>query len=192
MRGAEHDEPTLPDKVLALDGALSKARLAHAFGGALALAYYAEPRATVDIDVNLFASADRWLRVAGALAPLGVATDDVDADALVRDGQGRLWWGRTPVDLFFAYDPIHEEMSDAARKVPFGSSTIPILGPEHLAVCKAMFDRPKDWIDIEQMLVAANGFDPERVDAWLRRMVGDADHRRRRFAELRRSVLGEN
>jgi hypothetical protein len=187
---AAQAEPAVPDKVLALDDALGKARIDHAFGGALALAYYAEPRATVDIDINLFAATDLWLRVAEALAPLGVATGAVDTDALARDGQGRLWWGRTPVDLFFEYDPIHEEMSEAARKVPFGDSTIPILGPEHLAVCKAMFDRPKDWIDIEQMLVAANGFDPEKVDSWLRRMVGDGDHRRRRFAELRGSVLG--
>ena len=45
--------------------------------------------------------------------------------------------------------------------MPFADDTVPILAPEHLAVCKAMFDRPKDWMDIEQMLIA----DRCRIDA---------------------------
>ena len=43
--------PTLPKKVVSLARALEESELPYAFGGALALAYYAEPRATVDIDV---------------------------------------------------------------------------------------------------------------------------------------------
>ena len=57
--------PTLPERVVALDGAL--ARFPHAFGGALALAYYAEPRATIDIDLNVFVPADRYTDVAAPL-----------------------------------------------------------------------------------------------------------------------------
>lgn len=43
--------PTLAQRVLALEHALSG--IPHAFGGALALAYYAEPRATIDIDLKI-------------------------------------------------------------------------------------------------------------------------------------------
>ncbi len=46
---------SLPERILALDEAL--AAVPHTFGGTLALAYYAEPRATIDIDVNLFVPA---------------------------------------------------------------------------------------------------------------------------------------
>jgi len=54
--------PSLPEKVVAIDSALTG--LPHAFGGALALAYYAEPRATVDIDVNVFGDGDpRFARI---------------------------------------------------------------------------------------------------------------------------------
>src|SRR5438105_77775 len=38
---------------------LEDADMAHAFGGALALAYVAEPRGTVDVDVNVFTSSTR-------------------------------------------------------------------------------------------------------------------------------------
>ena len=44
------------------------AKIPHAIGGALALAYYAEPRATIDIDLNVFVPPERWEEVVGALA----------------------------------------------------------------------------------------------------------------------------
>jgi hypothetical protein len=169
-------EVSLPEKVVAIHRALAAAKVPHAIGGALALAYYAEPRATVDVDVNVFVATDRWADVRGALEPLGI---DVDTDeaALERDGQVRLWWGPNPVDLFFSYDPFHDEMQGASRRVPFGDARIPILAPEHLLICKAMFDRPKDWLDIEAILVVTEPLDVDEIQHWLARMVGSGDER---------------
>jgi hypothetical protein len=169
-------EFSLPEKVLAIHGALAAAKVPHAIGGALALAYYAEPRGTVDVDVNVFLTTDRWADVRGALEPLGI---DVDTDevALERDGQVRLWWGPNPVDLFFSYDPFHDEMRGASRRVPFADAKIPILAPEHLVICKAMFDRPKDWLDIEAILIVTEPLDVEKIERWLTRMVGSGDER---------------
>ena len=121
-------EPSLPEKVVAIEEALSAGGIEHAFGGALALAYYAEPRATIDVDVNVFIAPTHHERVFKALGPLGVERPD-DQTALERDGQSRWRWGRTPVDLFFSNDPIHEAMRRATRSVPFGEAEIPILSP---------------------------------------------------------------
>jgi hypothetical protein len=175
--------PSLPRKVVLIHQALAAAKVPHAIGGALALAYYAEPRATIDVDINVFVPTERWPEVRDALSPLGVDVA-VDVKALERDGQARLWWDRNPVDLFFSYDPFHEEMRRAARRVPFAETTIPILAPEHLAVCKAMFDRPKDWLDIEQILVATEPLDLPEIEAWLEEMVGEANPRLRRLREI--------
>lgn len=179
------DEPSLPEKVIAVHEALRTSKIPHAIGGALALAYYAEPRATIDIDLNLFVPAESWRQVFDVLSPLGVETRDTDTDTLLRDGQCRLWWGDNPVDLFFAYDPIHEEMRKAARRYPFADETLPFLSPVHLAVCKAMFDRPKDWLDIEQMLVANDDLEITDIEGWLVRMAGEDDLRLKRLRELR-------
>ena len=177
-------EPPLPEKVVAIHRRLDAAKVPHAIGGALALAYYAEPRATVDIDVNVFVATDRWPQVRDALSPLGV---DVGLDLVVleRDGQVRLWWGRNAVDLFFSNDEFHEEMRRGARRVPFGGATLSILSPEHLAVCKAMFDRPKDWLDIEQMLVATDPIDLAEIERLLERMVGTDDPRIAKLGEVK-------
>jgi hypothetical protein len=182
-------EPALPDKVLAIHNGLSEAKIAHAFGGALALAYYAEPRATIDIDVNVFVAPAAYATVERALAPLGV--DAIDRTVAERDGQSRTWWGRTPIDLFFAYDELHEAMRKAVRMVPFGGDRLPVLSPEHLVICKSVFDRPKDWLDIEQVLVCTPGLDIAGIDESLERIVGSDDHRGERFRQVVLTVLGE-
>jgi hypothetical protein len=179
-------QPSLPAKVVAVHEALRAAKIPHAFGGALALAYYAEPRATIDIDLNVFVSPQRWEDVIGALAPLGVGVESVDSAALLRDGQCRVWWGPNPIDLFFTNEPFHEAMAKRTRRLPFAGETLSFLAPEDLAICKAMFDRPKDWVDIEQMLLATDGLDVADIERWLERMVGKDDPRLNRLAELKR------
>jgi hypothetical protein len=178
---------SLPEKIIAIHRALATAKLPHAIGGAIALAYYAEPRATVDVDVNVFVPTDRWSDVRSVLAPLGVDVE-VDESALACDGQVRLRWDRNPVDLFFSYDPLHDEMEGATRRVPFADTRIPILAPEHLAVCKARLDRPKDWLDIEAMLIVTEPVDVAAIRSWLTRLVGSDDQRLEQFDALLRKL----
>ncbi len=133
---------TLAQKILAIDAAL--AEIAHAFGGALALAYYAEPRATIDVDLNVFVPTTRFDTVAAPLVALGVGADDPSVAELARrDGQVRVMWDATPIDLFFAYDAFHDAAGAARRIVPFADRSIPILAPEHLVVCKAVLTTPR-------------------------------------------------
>lgn len=182
-------EPSLPNKLIAVDVALDSAGISHAFGGALALAYYAEPRSTADVDVNVFCSVDDYPAVAAALSSIGV--DSVtDLEKLTKSGQCRLLWGRTPIDLFFAYDRLHDEMERDLRRVPFAEVKIPILSPEHLMVCKAFFDRTKDWIDIEQMLVVADDVNVEHVDEWLIEILGEDHPSLARFRGLASELTG--
>jgi hypothetical protein len=171
---------TLAQRVLAIEGALSD--VPHAFGGALALAYYAEPRATIDIDLNVFVPVERFSEVAGPLVQLGAAADDPSIAALVRrDGQVRVMWDATPIDLF-SYDAFHDAAGAARHLVPFGDGTIPILAADHLIVCKAVFNRPKDWVDVDSMLAAETNIDAAEVLRWVARITGDEDPRYNRIA----------
>lgn len=175
---------TLPEKVVAIHGAL--ADVPHAFGGALALAYYAEPRATIDIDLNVFVPVEEATAVLDRLLVLGITGDDA-ADALQRQGQVRLWWDRNPIDLFFSYDPFHDAARDAARPVPFADTEIPVLAADHLTVCKVVFDRPKDWVDIDAMVAAGAPLDPAEILRWVSRIAGADDPR---FARIARVLAG--
>jgi hypothetical protein len=79
---------SLAGKVVALDAALVD--VPHAFGGALALAYYAEPRATIAIDLNVFVGTDRVQVVAEPLSRLGVSIGSA-LELIDRDGQARVF-----------------------------------------------------------------------------------------------------
>jgi hypothetical protein len=58
-------------------------------------------------------------------------------------------------------------MRKRARVVPFGDDRIPILAPEHLVVAKVVFNRPEDWLDLEQVLVATPALDFDEIARWL-------------------------
>jgi hypothetical protein len=181
---------TLAERLVALHEAFAAKRLPHAFGGAIALAYWTQdPRGTSDIDVNLFVPARDNAKALAAL-PDGVAVPDGTAEVIARDGQIRLWWDHTPVDLFFDYVPIHADARRHRRRVPFEGTRIPVLGPVELAVFKAMFDRTRDWADVEAMF-AAGTLDPDAARAALRAMLTEDDPRFGRLEEAERRGLAE-
>lgn len=170
---------SLPDKVLAIDRALTA--VPHAFGGAISLGYHAEPRATIDIDLNVFVPVER---AAEALDPLGRLGAEGGAAAAIADGQVRVMWDNTPIDLFFSYDPFHDAADRDAIEVPFADRTIRVLSATHVGVCKAVFDRPRDWIDIEAMIALGTHIDTAEALRWVGRIAGDDDPRFNRLAAL--------
>lgn len=174
---------SLVEKVVAISQALHDADVPHAFGGALALAYLTEePRGTRDIDVNVFVPADAPDAALTAL-PAGVDVPAGTAARVAADGQVRLWWDDTPVDLFFDYAPLHAQAAAAARDVPFAGTTIRVLGPVELVLFKALFDRPKDWVDIATA-VDAGSVDRAAVRAGLLALVGVDDLRVRKWDDV--------
>jgi len=174
---------TLPERIVSIHRALSKAGLPHAFGGAIALAYATlDPRGTSDVDVNIFTPAEAPERALAAL-PDGIAQPEGTVETIKRDGQIRLWWDETPIDLFFDYVPLHDEAARNRRTVPFEGEQIPILGPVELAVFKVMFDRTRDWADVEAM-VEAETVDLSAVRSAVEQLVGTGDARLSRLDGL--------
>jgi hypothetical protein len=173
----------LADRMLAVHDALQAAGFPHAIGGAIALGYCTlEARGTQDVDVNVFVPASRARDVFAAL-PEGVRVTGKDLEVAERDGQVRVMWEATPIDLFFSVLPFHDEVQRGTRHVSFGDRTIPVLDCTSLAVFKAMFARPRDWVDIEAM-VEARSLDADEAIRWIREMVGD-DERTGKLTALR-------
>lgn len=170
-------------QLVAVSAGLSGAGIPHAFGGAVALAYCTgEPRGTRDLDVNVFVDTGRASEVFAAL-PDGVAHTAKDLTAVRRDGQVRLWWDETPVDLFFDQHALHRAAALTARDVPFAGTSIPVLSCTALAVFKTLFARPKNWVDLEEMK-SAGSFDKHEVIGWVAEIVGAEDDRLRRLLDL--------
>ncbi len=174
----------LVEKLFAVHDALTKAGLAHAFGGAIALAYCVEePRGTRDLDVNIFTPAENAKRVLDAMPP-GVEVTEKAVVQVLRDGQTRLFWGGVPVDLFLNNHPFHEEVAEGVVWVPLEGRKVPMLDCASLVVFKSLFDRTKDWADIEAIAECT----PAQVEAAvvaLATLIGEDDETVQRI----RSVL---
>lgn len=165
---------TFAERILVLHRALAGGGIGHGFGGAVALAYHvAEPRATRDIDVNISVPVERAPTVLDLL-PAGIDVPGRAADAVVADGQVRLWWdgpAGIPVDLFFPQHAFHREVARDTRPVPFLDDRIPVISATHLTVFKALFNRSRDWPDIDAMLQAGT-VDAAAALGWVRLLLG--------------------
>lgn len=181
---------SLAERLVAIHESLSAAGLPHAIGGAIAYGFCVpEPRGTRDLDVNIFVTPDRAAEAFAAL-PAEVARPSVSVELAERDGQVRLWWADTPIDVFLNSLPFHDAVAKNIRHVPFAGRRIPVLGCTDLAVFKAMFGRPRDWVDIEAM-VAAGRIEIDVATGWLQAMESsDAAQRMLRLAVAGGGVNG--
>jgi hypothetical protein len=174
---------SIVDKILAISAALENQRFPYAFGGALALAFCTErARGTIDIDVNVFVAPDKANRVLSSLCPPVSCTEE-DPVALERDGQVRLWWEQTPVDIFLDTTDFHLQAAQRRQFHDFGGRQIPFLGCSDLAVFKAFFNRTKDWADLEEM-IAIGALNVDQTLGVLVRYLGEDDDRVERLRLL--------
>ncbi len=177
----------LVEKLFAVHDALESKSLPHAFGGAIALAYCVqEPRGTRDLDVNIFCASTDASRVLGAL-PDGVRVGPTDIAAVERDGQTRLFWDGVPIDVFLNNLPLHEAVSAAVVWVSLEGRQVPVLDCASLTVFKSLFNRTKDWADIETIAETT----PDGIRAATRtlaELVGEDDPAYKRLAALASAV----
>jgi hypothetical protein len=88
-----------------------------------------------------------------------------------------------PIDVFLDIHRFHAEVSAGVRSVPFEGRIIPVLDCTALAVFKALFDRTKDWADIEE-IVAAGALELPRAVIWLERILGSESPAANRLKSL--------
>jgi hypothetical protein len=173
----------ISDRIISIHDSLDRADVPHAFGGALALAFCTErARGTIDIDVNVFLPASDAELVFDAL-PSGVEVTARSRADIARDGQARLWWEETPVDVFFDTTDFHRGAAHRARVRRFGERDVPFLACSDLAVFKAFFDRSRDWVDLEEMWKAGT-VDVDAVLGTVISYLGSDDHRVARLRAL--------
>lgn len=180
---------TLVDLVLAVHDQLVSADISHAFGGALALAYVAEPRGTVDVDVNIFtpvAEIDAVLPVFAALElrPERPREEWVPIAGIRLRREDDLY----PVDVFPSLDARYSQIERRRVLRPFGPDhqALPFLSAEDLVVFKLSFGRDKDWVDVRSIAQARPDLDLDYIEDQLVGLRGPSMYPR--IVRLRRLV----
>lgn len=169
----------LPDGIISVHDAFTRDAIPHAFGGAIALAYSGIPRYTHDIDINVFLSVEHHGRVLSSLSSLfPIPNLEQTQRQLAENAQARLRWGDLPVDVYLANLEFHGAMASRVKEVDYVGTIIPVLSAEDLIICKAAFNRPKDWVDIENMFqVQHQNLDAQYIRHWLTDFFEHGDER---------------
>jgi hypothetical protein len=168
-----------PEVARLLADALEGARVPYAVGGAIAYGFHGPPRATNDVDLNVFLEPEELGPALDALAAAGATVDRSGSiESARRRGDFSIRFGGMRVDVFTP--SIELSYSAASRTVNFEllGRPVRILSAEDLVLFKLLFFRPKDILDIERLL-RFRGADLDRsyIDHWIVRMMGKDDER---------------
>jgi hypothetical protein len=170
---------SLVEVVADLVDALERAGLAYALGGAVAYSAWGEPRATRDVDLNL------WLppeRLDAGLAVLEAAGVTIDRATVRQEAAERGMFvgrrGEYRVDVFVPSVPFYDEALRRRVRTRVAGRDTWVLSAETLAVFKMLFYRPKDLADVGRLLQIQRGrFDAGFVRRALVEMLGADDER---------------
>lgn len=178
---------SLVERVLEVHRHLGEKGVPHAFGGALALAYVAEPRGTVDIDLNIFVPSTEIDAVLEVFSDLDLRPELRRQDWIPLAGiRLRRRADPIPVDLFLSLDDRYAEIERRCVVHPFGPAgdRLLFLSAEDLTLFKLSFGRAKDWVDIANMVTAYPDLDVTYIGHQLVGLRGPQMHPR--IARLRK------
>lgn len=171
---------------LALARALDARDLPYAIGGALAYGVWALPRATKDVDLNIFLAPEALDPAFDVLLAAGVAFDRAEARRRAeQEGMFIGWVGACRIDVFTPSIPFSWEALRTRVFVEAGPSSAWFLSAEALSFFKLMFFRGKDVVDLER-LISNQGkkLDAPYVRRWLVETMGADDDRVEKWDEL--------
>ena len=167
----------------------------YAVGGAIALGFYTVPRATVDVDINIFVAPRQDLaRALGSLRRAGFDPDADDrtvAQQAIEEGQFRGYVEGLRVDVFVPALDYYGGLAGRRREVQLLGRPAWVLGPEDLTILKMMFYRRKDLADVESLLRDHSGsLDLAFVEKKLIELVGEQDERIAALRKIATEVSG--
>lgn len=165
---------------------LEAAGCEYAFGGAIALGYWTEPRGTIDVDVTLYLSVDDVSQTIAMLRRVGVQFIEASAkESLEQHGFCRVEFLSRRLDVFLPIASFYDAAKRRRRRVVMGPREAYIWDAETLCVFKMMFFRRKDLVDVESIL---RNQGPALDRAWIEQalldLYGQRDPRINQWREL--------
>ncbi len=192
MAGRRTDAGVAPDPydtLTHLATVLRRAGIPYAVGGSIALGFHAEPRATIDVDVNVFlGDQDEIAGLVDLLESAGYRPDEPRGRLMRRaleDSQFRVHFQNVRVDIFPATNSYYAEFPSRLQLFDDGAGGhYPVLGAEDIAVLKCVFNRPKDDADLVNLCEHCPGLDFEFVKRKLGELLGEDDSRIANFERI--------
>ena len=171
--------PSAPEVARRLADALEEAQIPYAIGGAIAYGLYAPPRATNDVDLNVFVAPEVLDPCFDALEKAGATLDRTGARSSAAErGDFTIRVNGMRVDVFVESIPLSASAGRRLKRAVLLGRPVMVLSPEDLVLFKLLFYRPKDINDVERLVrFQGRNLDREYVHRWLEDLVGKEDPR---------------
>jgi hypothetical protein len=172
------------DTLLALLDALDEAGLAHALVGGYAVVTWAIPRATFDVDVLVEAAPAKMAALFSACERRGFGVDEAfragwrDRVAGMELVKVQLFReGRAVTCDVFPVSTAFQRSAFARRclvEVPGLGRNVPVISAADLVLFKLLADRPKDRLDVQNVIAVQGVPDPDYLREWARQLGVEA------------------
>lgn len=177
---------SLVEVITALIRALEQSEIPYAFGGAVALSAWSEPRATVDVDLNVWVDEQGYGALFDTLEEAGAEVDRGGAPQRARTtGMMDARVAGYRLDIFVPSVQFYDEALARRQRVRIAGLDTWVLSPECLAVFKLLFFRAKDLVDLQRLVEVQGGkLDAGFVRRHVAAMMGEDDVRVVRWDEI--------
>ncbi len=138
--------------------------------GGVAASLLGKPRLTADVDAVILLSVRELPELIEAAAEEGLSPRVPDAEGFARRHRVLLLHHRESginVDLSLGILPFEAEAVERSLLYPVGPLQIRLPTPEDLIIFKAVAHRPKDLLDIQEIIRSHPGLDRERIRYWV-------------------------
>lgn len=160
--------------------------------GGVAVSLLSQPRLTQDVDALLMVPEERLEEAIAVAQEVGLKPRIPDALEFAK--RSRVLFLRhtctgTDVDISLGALPFEHEAVSRASLVHFGDVSVRIPSPEDLVIMKAVAHRPKDMIDIRNLVEAHPHLDVVRIERWVMQFA-DALEEPAIYEDLKRLLPG--
>jgi hypothetical protein len=168
----------LGDVLRALAGLLEEMQVAYAVMGGLAVRAYALPRPTFDIDFTIAISPERLAEFFsrcedfGFTVPSQYTTGYVDRVAGMPLVKLRLYLKDKgiDIDIFLVESPYQHELIFRRRRDDVDGQTVWLVSPEDLILLKLVANRPRDILDVGDVLFMQSQLDTAYLRRWAKEL----------------------
>ncbi len=146
--------------------------------GGFAVRVYGIPRPTYDVDFTVAVARKRLPELYRAIAELGYCVPEpyesgwVDQVAGMPVVKARLFFeGSTiDIDIFLAESAFQDQLLARRRRQPVDEMHVWLVSPEDLILLKLIASRPRDLVDIDDVLFVQGSLDEEYLRHWAERL----------------------
>lgn len=162
------------DALFSLVDTLDAAGIDYAVMGGLAVRVYALPRPTQDVDVTVSIEPERSIELLELVEQAGFEvpetyqkgwTDQVAKMPLVKVGRD-IGAHRIDIDIFLTASKFQESLMHRRKKISLENRDIWLVSPEDLLLLKLIANRPRDRIDVQDLLFTLGDLETEYLDTW--------------------------